>query len=138
MNSGRFKRVDVNCFEIKKLKIVLSDKLCDNNYDCPGGEDEGELHACIAFGTNTANGCCQSYFYRGEEFALAGQWQGYDYYQSTVDSSKFLIYYESRNVWYLDTTDGMMNWSGWSFQEQVTPTTSDGKEKLISNIGNNS
>ena len=109
------------------MKTFLSDKLCDNFYDCPGQEDEGELIECIPFGTNTANGCCQSYFYRDEEFALEGQWQGHDYYKSVVDSSKFLIYFPSRDIWYLDTTDGMMHNSGWSFQEQEAPTTADGK-----------
>jgi len=105
---------------------VLSDKLCDNNFDCPGQEDEGELVACIPFGQNTANGCCSSYFYRGTEYALAGQWQGYDYYQKDGDANKFLIYYASRDTWYLDTTDGMMNFAGWSFQEAVTPASTDG------------
>ena len=117
-----------------KLKISKSDKLCDNFYDCPGQEDEGELVECIPFGTNTVNGCCQSYFYRGEEFVFEGQWQGYDYYKSLDDSSKFLIYYQSRNKWYLDTTDGMMNRQGWSYQEAVAPTADDGKKTLILDI----
>ena len=108
--------------------------MCDNNFDCPGQEDEGELFPCIPFGQKTANGCCASYFYRGIEYALAGQWQGYDYYQKVGDSSKFLIYYGSRNTWYLDTTDGMMNWQGWSFQEAVTPATSDGKFRKSSRM----
>ena len=116
------------------MKISKSDKLCDNFYDCPGQEDEGELVECIPFGTNTVNGCCQSYFYRGEEFVLEGQWQGYDYYKSLDDSSKFLIYYQSRNTWYLDTTDGMMNRRGWSYQEAVAPTADDGKKTLILDI----
>ena len=101
--------------------------MCDNNFDCPGQEDEGELVACIPFGQNTANGCCASYFYGGNEYTLVGQWQGYDYYQKVGDNTRFLIYYASRNTWYLSSTDGMMNWQGWSFAEAVTPASTDGK-----------
>ena len=118
------------------MKTFISDKLCDNNYDCPGQEDEGELVACIPYGTNTANGCCESYFYRGNEYALVGQWQGYDYYANINEADSFLIFYASRNTWYLDTTDGMMNWQGWSFQQAVQPSSSDGKlgDTLETNI----
>ena len=50
---------------------VFTDRVCDNQRDCYGGEDESldgnvALATCIPEST-TGNGCCSSYLINGEE-----------------------------------------------------------------------
>ena len=47
--------------------------MCDNHYDCPGHEDEGDLVQCLPSGVNTVNGCCNSYFYNLIEYVHQGR-----------------------------------------------------------------
>ena len=58
---------------IFNFKILKSDKMCDNHYDCPGHEDEGDLVQCLPSGVNTVNGCCNSYFYNLIEYVHQGR-----------------------------------------------------------------
>ena len=52
---------------------LFVDRFCDNSMDCFGKEDEdGSIIECIPFGTNTDNGCCAVYVFRGTEYAHSG------------------------------------------------------------------
>ena len=54
-------------------KLVKSDRICDNHYDCQGHEDEGDMTACLPFGDNTANGCCNTYVHDLIEYVHQGR-----------------------------------------------------------------
>lgn len=66
-------------------KPVFTDRLCDNQSDCPGGTDEGTIAPCIPAGEPTPSGCCGLMSFNGVDFAYTGVHDGYDYWTKTAD-----------------------------------------------------
>ena len=85
---------------------VFSDRLCDNRKDCTNGEDEGTIAQCQAFGTNTANGCCEVYVVDGHECTFTGaspSGGGRDAFQCS-SNSRYIYHWGGHWIYGADST----------------------------------
>ena len=104
-------------------KPVFTDRLCDNQADCPNGADEGTIAPCIPAGDPLPSGCCSVMSFNGVTFNYAGQNAGHDYWNAeNIEQNQFkhIVYfsgYSANGDWFVTdktieeiTTGGRISW----------------------------
>ena len=104
-------------------KPVFTDRLCDNQPDCPNGADEGKIAPCIPDGEPLPSGCCSVMSFNGVRFEYAGQNAGHDYWNAeemATNNHKHIIFFSgfsNGGDWFVTdktieeiTTGGSISW----------------------------
>ena len=123
--SAPFEKETISCSSsdlLGKFHLVFADRLCDNFWDCPEGEDEGLLSECETVGEPTPNDCCGTMFFNGEECNYDSEFGGKDSWiclDENGDINKSIFYVHQLNTWYIGKGAQPNIYEGWKVYDQI-------------------